>query len=765
MFRNYLLTALRNHLRQSGYTFISLAGLTLGLAVATLAFLHVWQETHFDRFIPDAERVHLIEMVRSTPGRSDQLLITVPGPLVGTAAESVAGIEDSTRALLSWYTLSVNKRLQFNARILAADANFAEFMGFEIVEGDGRGLANPSAVLVSESMARRLFGDGPYLGQKVTLDKNRDVEIAAVFADLPLTSHLDAQFIIASNAPSVTDRRIQVDVNWNSMSMYSYLRLAPGVDPGTVGDAIEQIAYKNIPAAGGLDIEQTLDLSLEPVTALHLNGKTYFQRPTNVVGNTTALGITAMIALLVLLIACINSINIATARSADRAHEVGLRKVLGASRAQLVIQFLGESALLVLVSTVAALVLVEIGAGPVGDFVGRTLSLGVLLQPAALAAFIALVIVVVLLSGLYPAFVLANFKPARIFKPAGGARGLSLRSTLVVFQFVISIALMVMAGTVWQQVRYLESADLGFDRDDIVLLPGIRRGPQQTIDLTRKLDESISGRPGIVHVTGTHSSPSWDYADDARIRPQNAPVEASINVDRLAVDFEFFDVLRVTPLAGRVFDPAFGPDRAQWDLEARGDVELPLVVNSAALASLGYSAPADIVGEPLELGLEPGNERSGRVVGVVPDFHFKSLKSEIRPMVFFPDPARFNLMMVRIDGVQREQALASIEEGWRAVLPGQSLSRSYLDRGLVDQYVSEQRQFTLLAVLAGIAIFIAMLGLVGLLAHAVAARRREISLRKVLGAELGDVLTLFLWQFSRPVMLAVIVAWPLAWWL
>lgn len=178
---------------------------------------------------------------------------------------------------------------------------------------------------------------------------------------------------------------------------------------------------------------------------------------------------------------------------------------------------------------------------------------------------------------------------------------------------------------------------------------------------------------------------------------------------------------------------------------------------------MGFGGPNEVLGEALEIELSPGQERSGRVVGVVPDFHFKSLKSRIRPMVFFPDPARFNAMMVRIDGARRDEAIASIEEGWGEVLPGQAIARNYLDRDLVNQYVSEQRQFTVLALLAGIAVFIAMLGLVGLLAHAVAARRREISLRKVLGAEVVDVLKLFLWQFSRPVIVAAVIAWPIAW--
>ncbi|MEM7276798.1 MAG: FtsX-like permease family protein [Pseudomonadota bacterium] len=763
MFRNYLITALRNHLRQSSYTLISLAGLMLGLAVATLTFVYVWQETHYDRHLPDAERMHLVEMDISRPGRSDQLVLTSPGPLSNSIQESISGVDESTRMWVAWYTLTVDDRIEFNHPLSAVDANFPAFMGIKMLEGSIEALRDPSAALVSVSMAERLFGTRPYLGRSVSLGDELEVEIAGVYADMPETSHMDAQFLISLESRAVTNRGTTFETNWDRVAVYTYLKLSRGASSADVGQAVEALAQRNMPAPDGMTIEDSLRVSLERVIDLHLNGKTYAVRPTDNVGDSTTLGIATMVALLVLVIACINSINIATARSADRAHEVGLRKVVGASRGQLIVQFLGESALLVLLATILALVIVEVSAGPIGNFVGRTLSLSVLLQPMALLGFCCLVIGVVLLSGLYPAFVLANFKPARIFQPAARTGTLSLRFVLVVFQFVTSITLMILAGTVWQQLRFMESANLGFDSDDVVLLAGVRRDPQGTITLTRQLDQVIEGRPGILHVSGTHSSPAWDYADEALFRRATTPRDAALTVDRLAVDTDFFDVLRVEPIAGRVFDQDFGPDRAQWDLSARGEVELPVVVNVSAASTLGIGVPNDIVGEAVKLELSPRDVRDGRVVGVVPDFHFKSLKTRIRPMVFFPDPTRFNAMMVRIDNLRRDEAIASIERGWSEVLPDQALSQSFLDRDLVDQYVTEQRQFTVLAMLAGIAVFVAILGLVGLLAHAVAARRREISLRKVLGAEVTDVLKLFLWQFSQPVLAAVVIAWPIAW--
>ncbi|MEM9387006.1 MAG: FtsX-like permease family protein [Pseudomonadota bacterium] len=764
MLRNYLLTALRNHLRQGGYTLISLAGLILGLAVSTLAFIYVWQETHYDRQIPDAQRLYIGETLLAAPGRASQLVLTTQGPLADEAVSEVAGVEASTRAWIGWYTISIDDRLEFNHQLGAVDANFPRMLGLKILEGNADALDDLSATLLSRSMAQRLFGEGPYLGQTVTFGGQNDLQVMGVYEDMPSTSHLELHILTALEAKLVTDRGVTPKADWTLPSVFSYFRLAAGTDPAAAGEALQAIARRNTQAPDGVAVERYLSFFLEPVTALHLNGKDYAQVPKPRTGNATALVIATTIALLVLVVACINTVNIATARSADRAHEVAMRKVVGATREQLVIQFLGESALLTLLATLLALMLAEISAGPAGDFVGQALSLSVLLQPAALVSFAALLLLVVLLSGLYPAFVLANYKPAKIFHPGGvGSRGQGLRTVLVVFQFATSIALMVMAGTIWQQVRYLESADLGFDRGGVVLLNGVRRSPAGTIELTRKLDQAIEGQPGIEFVSGTHSSPSWDYTDDGRVHRSDRPADTAVTVDRLAVDTDFFSVLRVQPLAGRVFSEDFGPDRAQWDLESRGEVELPLVLNVSAASSLGYGVPSEAVGVAMRLDLAPGDTRNGRVVGIVPDFHFKSLKSRINPMVFFPDPTRFNTLLVRFDPRQRAQALASIEEGWTAVLPSQAISQEFLDRQLVAQYVTEQRQFTVLATLAAIAIFIAVLGLVGLLAHAIAARRHEISLRKVMGAEVVDLLRLFLWQFSRPVLVASLIAWPIAW--
>ena len=765
MYWNYLITALRNQLKHPGYSALSIFGLMLGLSVTTLVFLYVWQETHYDRHLPQAESLYVVEANLAFPGRAPQFVLAAPGALAA-AAGNLADVEEVSRLWLAWHTLSIGDRLQFNSQMGAADPNLPALLGLSMLEGDAGALQRPTSVLISESMAERLFGQESALERTITLNGDRDLLVGGVYEDMPQASHLALDILMPLNSPPVTDRVNTFDTDWGSFSQLTYLRISSDVAVDQVAQSLQSILYANTPAPPGMNIEDLLSLGLEPVVDLHLNGKEYSSRPKGEAGNVTQLWIGATIAFLIMLVACINTVNMATARSSDRAREVAMRKVVGASRAQLVTQFIGESALLVFLAALGALVVVEIAAGPVGDFVGRSLSLGLLLEPAALITFVLVLILVILMSGLYPAFVLARHRPHAIFQPAsaGAAQEFwSLRTVLVVFQFCASITLIILAVAVWGQVRFLQSADLGFEASEVIQVHGIRRGPAATIELARRLDQALEGRPGIRFSSAAESSPSWDYAEQGRVRLVESTEAESMALDKLAVGLDFFELLVIAPIDGRVFSEQHGSDLVQWDLERRQQQELPVVVNMTTVSSLGLGVPSEALGRVLDFEPNPGTNRDARIVGVVPDFHFKSLKTPIAPMLFYPDPSQFSVAMVRFEPGRRSEGMASLETAWDSVFPDQALSWSSLDVDLVDQYAIERRQFTVLAVLAGIAVLIALLGLFGLLAHVIAGRRKEISLRKVLGAEKADVLRLFLWQFSRPVLIAIAISWPLAW--
>lgn len=753
--------------RQGIYGFIAVFGLAIGLAVAMTALLYVWQETHYDSHIPDAERIFIIDANVSAPGRTDTLTARTPGALSAAIRNSVSGVEDAARVLRQWSTLAIEDQFNFNLQILGVETNWLQMIDLPMVQGAYAAFDDePTATIISTSMARRLYGDEPAVGQTFLLDSG-PVSVVGVFEDFPVTSHIDIDVITPENAPAFTGRRSVYDTDWRGFFVFNYVLLAEDASLASVEQAVEQAMQQNFQMDGrwpeGTKVQDVIDTSLQSLSGLHMNGKTY---PFGIRPPADKLKLTVLsaIAILIVVIACVNHINLSTIRSIERAREVSMRKILGAGRAQLVLQFLVEAFILVIASLVLALTIIELSSGFANQLLQTELDLTQLAQPGFILWVIALLGFVVLTAGLYPAYIVSAVKPGRVLASnERGARGNSrLRSALVVFQFAISICLAIGAAVIWSQIRYARQADLGFNVDNVVMLYGVGRSPRGTINLTRSIDEAISGRPGIEIVSASNSSPAWDYVPEVTIRKMGEGPETSQTMGHISVDLDFLDMLDIEPVAGRLFSDEYGVDRGQWDYDNRASLTLPIIINERAAASLGFGIPADAIGQQIQFTLSASNERAAEIVGVVPNIHFKSFRSAIQPMVFYPDPSNFSVMMVRFDPNQRELAMQSIEEGWSEVMSGQAISSDFLSAALNQQYDAEAQELQTVTVLAGLGIMIAVFGQYGLAAYSAQSRRREISIRKVLGARVRDILQLFLWQFSKPVFVAMIVAWPIA---
>lgn len=753
--------------RQGLYGLIAVFGLAIGLAVAVTAFLYTWQETHYDSHIPNADRTFLVDALISQPGRSDSIRAQVPGALSNALEGIVPGLEASARVWRQWSSLKLDDQFNFNLQIIGVEPVWLEMIDLQLVAGVSTPIGDDlSAVLISQSMASRLFGTGNAVGQTLEMDEN-DMRVAGVFEDFPAASHMEADVIVSIRAGAITDRDIELDGNWRSFNAFTYLLLEPGADVTLAEQTVEDVLHQNFVLDGRLPPEvraqDIIDISLQRLTDLHLNDRTY---PWGVKppADKLKLAVLSAVAVLIVVIACINHINLSTVRSMERTREVALRKILGAGRRQLVLQFLLEAAILTFIALALALTMVEVLEPYVSDLLQTTLDLSALAAPGFLVWLAVLLIFVIGSAGLYPAFIVSAVAPGRVLAAnARGARGSTgLRSVLVVFQFSISITLAIGAAVIWSQLRYARTADLGFDPENVVMLHGVGRGPERTISLTRSLEQSIDGLPGIVTVSASNSTPAWDYVPEVSIRkPSEAPASAQ-TMGRISVDLNFFEMMGMQPLAGRVFSENFGIDRGQWDLETRGSLIMPIVINQRAASSLGFTSPEAAVGQQIQFTVSQRNDRVAEVVGVVADIHFKSLKNAIQPMVYYPDPSIFNVMMVRIDPNQRTIAMQSIEKGWNAVMPNQPISSDFLAAALAEQYDREAQELKTVSVLAGLGILIAVFGQYGLAAYSAQSRRREISIRKVLGARVRDILQLFIWQFSKPVFLAMVVAWPVA---
>jgi len=754
----------RHMVRQSLNTAIGLVGLTIGFTVALIALLYVWAETHYDDHIPNVDRLYILDATVSLAGRTPYVNGRLPGALAPSLLATYPDVEQVTRLWRQYSTVQLDDRLDFYDITGSADRNFVDLMGMQLVSGSFEALDDPSQVLVSATMGARLFEGADPLGQTFKIE-GRDVQVGGVFADIPRESHLDMS--ILSGLDGVFNRRRnQIDGVWSAPQVYTYALLREGADAANLQAGAQQLMQDNFQLGGQLPANKAfadvISMNVHPIAGLHLSGPSYpfGFKP---VADHLRMQVLVAIAALIVVIACVNYINLSTVRAMDRAREVAMRKILGAGRRQLVLQFLAETALLAGLAFIAALALVEISAGLAGDLIGAELNQAWLLDPYVLGLIGGLFGLVVLLSGLYPALVASAYRPGRLLaENSRGARGSRLlRQSLVVFQFAASIVLAISAVLIAQQLNYARTNDVGYDADNVMIIYGIQRGPKRTISLTRSLDRAISGRPGVEMVSASSHAPGWSMGE-AVIRAEGSPASENRMLDSMSIDLDFFQAMGVKPLAGRLLDPDFAGDAIHWDLEKRDDAVLPLVINEAAVEALNFMSPLQALDQLMVLPVQGSDtQRKAKIVGVVPDIHLQSLRVAIKPMIFYPDPTRFNTLLIRIDAGQREVALQSIADGWKSV-HSDSLSMESVAATLADQYAAEENELNTVAVLAALGILIAMFGQYGLAAHSAQSRKREISIRKVLGADVPDILRLFIWQFSKPVLVATAVAWPVA---
>lgn len=767
MFMHFAKTLMRVAARSRMHSVITVAGLAIGLAVCLLALVAVWQETHYDQHHPHADRLYMVETNVQFPGREAVLRNVSMAPLAEALKEAGVGVEQTTRVRNQWHTYWRGDNLDVSSPAFFVDPSFLEMFPLEFLAGSNdTAFTTPNSVLLSESMAERFFGQENALGQTISASKTHDLTVTGVFKDLPESTHMAFDFVMPMNAPHIrfsdTHR-----TSWQQLPVMTYFRLAEDAPLAPVEAALKRLADDRVEASQTNEAgdKVTLRTSLIAVPDIYLEGGPYpaqFKAP----GDSEKLAGLAVIGALVLVVACFNHVNIFTARAMARAREVALRKVVGASRGQLIVQFLSEAAFYCLLAWGVALAATELLLPSFAELLGRTLNSELLWQADVLGAQIALLVVVILVSGIYPAFYLSRFTPEGVMKTGAaniGSGRFNLRAILVVMQFAISIGLVISAAVIFAQTKFTQNKDLGFDAENLMVLHGVRRSPAGTIALTSALDKAISAQPGIVSVSGASAMPSWDFHDEARMRLEGQGAEEYRSIGKLSVDMDYLETYRVPVIAGRGFSDEYAADRLQWQLEERDGTAMPVVVNERMLRTLGINDAASAVGAGAYLEVNPGSERQVTIVGVIQDFHFRSLRSAISPMVLYPDPSAFNTLTVRIDPAQRDVALRSIEEGWRQVLPAQSVNPDFVDRDIVGQYQAEEQQLLVVGLLAGLAVVIAMLGLYGLAAFSIERRIKEIGIRKVLGARIEDIVRLMVWQFSKPVIAANLIAWPMAW--
>lgn len=743
MIWNYLKVALRNLLGNRGYTAINVAGLSIGVAVCLLIALFVIDELKFDAFHEKGDRIYRLVMEWKNPRtggwhRTSTGQYRVRDPLLNDFPEFERVIRVSR-----WSpTVSVGEKRFTERRWLFADDGFLDTFTFPLVEGDpATALAEPFSVLMTPETARKYFGTADVVGRTVTYNGQHDFKVTGVVAPAPAQSHLHFDFVASMSTGEQIFSRI-IKENWGEGSVHVYVLAPEAFDTSTWAAQMPAFVAKHDPEREG-----QRSFGLEPLRDIHLRTDASGQYEPG--GSIEFVYAFSAIAAFILLIACFNFMNLATARSAGRAREVGVRKVVGAVRGQVAAQFLVESTLLALLSLAVAVGLVELALPTFNGELNRALSFTG--EPAVLAVLLTIVTATGLVAGSYPALFLSGFHPIEVIKGRIRLAGGSLRRVLVTSQFAISICLVILTAVVYQQLMFGRNIRLGYDKDHVVL---VRNVPQSFRTGNGVGPELLTAHPAITHAALTSRFPSGRLGSNIGIFTEGVSRDDRKGMQMVWVGYDFFETLDIPVVAGRTFQ------------SSHAEAYRAFVLNESAVKDLGWT-PAEAIGKPF--GTEHITEADGQweevegtVVGVVSDVYFENLRERIKPMVYFLAPRMAWNLLIRVRPDDVAGALDHLESVWPRIRHDRPLAYDFLDDRFDRLYRAESMQGRLFGAFAGLAVFVACLGLIGLASFSAARRTKEIGIRKVLGASEGTLVFLLSSEFTRLVVLANVVAWPVA---
>ena len=772
MLKNYLTVAVRSILKNRLYSAINVFGLAVGLASCILILLYVRHETTYDTWLPNAERIYMVQARYDIPGRAPFISASAPGPALPALMKDFSQIEAGVRMARQRPVIKRGAEV-FRDPVYMVDPSFFDVIDLPMVSGDGpAAMKDTSAVLLSESMARKYFGTMPPIGQVMPVTfffGNRDYRVAGVFKDLPTNSSLDLGIVMPLNEPDF-DKQESMLKSWVSTNPTTFIKLKAGADIAAIQRALPDFKRRNIPnlSFGGQDfnVADAITISLLNIQDAHLHSPPGNIRP---VGDVKAIATFSVVAVMILLIACINFTNLATARASQRAREVALRKVLGAKRPQLVAQFLSESVLMALLAFAVSLVLIRLALPVYNTVLQRELSLSFIGADGLLPAMAGLVILVGLASGLYPALYLSGFLPARILKAnkSAAAEGSGrLRSMLVVLQFAISIGLLICTAVVYTQTIYARTMDLGYDRSGLMIVRGL--GGEQYRTLRSSLRTEVAKIKGVKAVTMSDNVPTDNNNGNNIFEIPGRPSPTPILLGYQSVNYNFFSTYGVPLLAGRLLDENHGGDNYTGKDDEKAARGANILINQMALSRLGFASPRDAVGQVLRMGVggaEQGRQTSATIVGVVGDVFYSSVRNELAPVFYHYDDDNFRSLTVRYEGVSQQEIQESVGKLWRQLAPELPYGAQFMEALIDAQYQREEAEATMFGAFSLLAIVIGCLGLYGLASFSAERRTKEIGIRKVLGAKVRDVVRLLVWDFSKPVLVANAIAWPVAWFL
>jgi putative ABC transport system permease protein len=764
MIRNYLKIAWRNLMKNKVFSFINVFGLSAGLACCMMISLYIIHESQYDRYQKNGNNIYQIGTFFLKVGQDLRSAPNTPAPMAQMMKQEFPEIGQTTRllrlfsedkTLIQYSPTNEATKSFYEEKGFLADSTFFRVFTYNFVEGSPFStLSEPNTLVLSQEIAKKIFGDQPALNKIVHVSSStngdHDFRITGVFKPFSAPSHIDARFIMSMQGGDIEDyiKRRGTDLASNNM-FYTYLALRPGSDAQKLEKKFPAFMQKY----AGKDLkEMGMDKRQFLVALKDIHLRSGMADNVTPPGSVMYLYILGSVALFILLIACVNFMNLSTARSSKRSAEVGVRKVLGAERGSLIGQFLGESLLMSFIAFILGLSLTVLLLPAFNHVSGKIITFSLIGNAREIGAFFILSVITGLIAGSYPAFYLSSFKPVKVLKGkiSNSFAAVSLRKGLVVFQFIISIVLIVASVVIGKQMSYMQSSDLGFQKDRQIIIP-LRSEPAKKIYAS--LQSELGNNPHISSVGASYYYPGISNPSDMGLYKKGQTMQDARRTKMNYVDAGFMQTLGITPVAGRLFlkdNPA--------------DTSSRVILNEEAVHQMGFKNVAEAIGQKVYVDFH-GQSYAMEILGVVKDFHFENFHIPISPYgLQLSTENSFNYVIAHVKEGSLSTTIASVEKIWHTLNPNEPFEYSFLDQDFQKNYDAEIRLRSTVSYFTIIAILISCLGLFGLATFSAEQRTKEIGVRKVLGAGVGNIIGLLSKEFLKLVAVAIVIASPLAWW-
>jgi len=746
MIRNYIKSAWRNIVRDKTFSLINVFGLAIGLAVCLLIGLYINHQLSYDRFHQKADRIYRL-YVHGKVGNDEFKGLRTSNLAKEALISEFSEVEHVTRFVNLTQLVEYGEKQMVEEAVMYADADFFKVFSFPMIRGDSsRVLSKPNQLVLTESAADKCFGDQDPMGQMMRVGEEEVYQVTGICQDVPENSHFSFDILLSYSSSSLSETD-----TWSRQNIFTYMVLKDRADPQNFEQNLEVLVDKYAAAdfkESGFSVE-SLDpeseyyrFEIQPLDRIYLHSDLDYE--IEPVGSISTMWIFSAIALFVLLIACINFMNLATARFATRAREVGVRKVMGSGRKQLIIQFLSESVLIVLAALIIGTSLFEFSLPAFNDLIHKNLAVDYLGRWYILPGMFGVAVFIGILAGSYPAFFLSSFKPVTILKGSAGSgiQRSRLRALLVGVQFVITISLFISTYVIYKQHHFMTNKDMGFDKERLLVV----ENTHSLGDDIQLFIEELRQYPQVKNASGAYSLPGGGY-DGYTLRKKGDPEDGPFNFSMNFVDQQYLSTMNMELLKGRSFTGNYASDTGT------------VLINQHAAEKIGYS-------DPIGKFLLSGDNESVKIVGVLKDYHFNSLRKEVSPVaITFYEGPYFRYIPVKIRAGHLQETVKLIQDKWETYGTDYPFQYFFMDQFFDQVYRSEQQTARIITIFSLLAILIASLGLLGLAAFTVEKRVKEIGIRKVMGAETFQILFILYKEIMILLALATAIAWPLSYYL